>query len=668
MKTPPLLIGAALLFWGWQTELWIFAVALAGIYECSHRVRWRWNLRTKDFRQLTLLATILLLVLLVSVAMSDSDSYFLYVLLRWLPLVFFPLLVGQAYSTSEGIDYRALFLFRSLSGEKNKNRKATLFHPSYPYFGVCLLSAAAANVGGGMFYIGLIGLSAAALWNMRSRRYSTAVWLCLFTVAGVAGLAGHSGLHALHAVLEEKGLEWLSDANRQDLNPDRTRTAIGDIGSLKPSERILFRVKTDSPSLRGLLLREAVYDAYSYGSWFATAAAFVPLQPDASPATWRIAAGQPKHKKLEVISYHHRGRGILKLPAGAFQVDDLPVESLERNRFGSVKVEGGPEVVSYRIRYAAGHETISPPSAMDRHVPDRHRPVIDRLTIQLGLAGKSPRGALTCLASFFETNFTYSLDSRPRARGVDPLASFLLQTRSGHCEYFASATVLLLRAAGIPARYARGYSVYEFSGLENRFIVRDRHAHAWTLVFIDGNWINMDTTPSAWREIEEARAPVWQMGVDILSYGWLQFKRGLQSFREDVNLSQWWWMIMPVALLWAGRLIRKQNRQQLPACRSPRIDSNQNRPATDSGFDRIEIALKKLGFIRHPSETRAQWLTKLRCKHPQTGKFDRLKDLLNLHYRHSFDPAGINADELAALESGVDDWLDDHLPYCKSQS
>ncbi|MBT8330725.1 MAG: transglutaminase-like domain-containing protein, partial [Deltaproteobacteria bacterium] len=39
------------------------------------------------------------------------------------------------------------------------------------------------------------------------------------------------------------------------------------------------------------------------------------------------------------------------------------------------------------------------------------------------------------------------------------IENFLTRSRSGHCEYFATATVLLLRQAGIPARYARGYSV-----------------------------------------------------------------------------------------------------------------------------------------------------------------------------------------------------------------
>src|SRR5207247_2054170 len=78
------------------------------------------------------------------------------------------------------------------------------------------------------------------------------------------------------------------------------------------------------------------------------------------------------------------------------------------------------------------------------------------------------------------------------------LGEFLQTTRAGHCEYFASATVLLLRAAGVPARYAVGFSVQEWSRLERRWIVRARHAHSWALAYVDGAWREGDTTPPLW--------------------------------------------------------------------------------------------------------------------------------------------------------------------------
>ena len=66
-------------------------------------------------------------------------------------------------------------------------------------------------------------------------------------------------------------------------------------------------------------------------------------------------------------------------------------------------------------------------------------------------------------------------------KDVTPLSRFLLKTRAGHCEYFATATVLLLRELGIPARYAVGYAVHETSRQRLRRALRD--AHAWCLVW-----------------------------------------------------------------------------------------------------------------------------------------------------------------------------------------
>ena len=52
-----------------------------------------------------------------------------------------------------------------------------------------------------------------------------------------------------------------------------------------------------------------------------------------------------------------------------------------------------------------------------------------------------------------QNDFAYTLDMK--ATGPDPLADFLFNVRAGHCEYFASAFVVLARIAGIPTREAR---------------------------------------------------------------------------------------------------------------------------------------------------------------------------------------------------------------------
>lgn len=93
------------------------------------------------------------------------------------------------------------------------------------------------------------------------------------------------------------------------------------------------------------------------------------------------------------------------------------------------------------------------------------------------------------------TEYAYTLEPRV----VDerfPIAGFLHETREGHCEYFATAFVLLLRSAGIPARLATGYLSPEWNDAGRFYVVRESHAHAWAEVFApDRGWMTYDPTP-----------------------------------------------------------------------------------------------------------------------------------------------------------------------------
>lgn len=90
--------------------------------------------------------------------------------------------------------------------------------------------------------------------------------------------------------------------------------------------------------------------------------------------------------------------------------------------------------------------------------------------------------------------FTYTLD--PPTPVGDPLAWFLLDARTGHCEYYASALAVLLRARGVPARLATGFYSSEYSPASDYLSVRRGHAHAWVEVPVAGGWAVVDATPT----------------------------------------------------------------------------------------------------------------------------------------------------------------------------
>jgi hypothetical protein len=264
---------------------------------------------------------------------------------------------------------------------------------------------------------------------------------------------------------------------------------------------------------------------------------------------------------------------------------------------------------------------------------------------------------LESVAAFFRENFEYSLKlNRPEGK-ITPIESFLHNSRSGHCEYFATATVLLLRAAGIPARYGTGYLVQEFSSLENRFVVRARHAHAWALVYLDGAWRDFDTTPSAWIDIEQEGASIWEPVYDLISWAMFSISEWRWSEREGGMTKHVWWLFVLLALILGRRLYSRKRVRRSKEDLRQRVGIESN-PGSDSEFYLIEKRLIEWGHVRYSWETLSGWIGRLEKLTASSVSADALRPLLSLHYRYRFDPNGITVAERAALKSGVHSWLE----------
>jgi transglutaminase-like putative cysteine protease len=94
---------------------------------------------------------------------------------------------------------------------------------------------------------------------------------------------------------------------------------------------------------------------------------------------------------------------------------------------------------------------------------------------------------------FRNDDFYYTL-TPPLLRG-DSVDEFLFSTKQGFCEHYAAAFVILMRAAGIPARVVTGYLGGEFNPIGDYIIIRQRDAHAWAEVWIgEEGWQRIDPT------------------------------------------------------------------------------------------------------------------------------------------------------------------------------
>jgi protein-glutamine gamma-glutamyltransferase len=666
MKTfPSLLLGLAILFWGWQTNFWIIAIPLALILESQPLLRWRWQLSTAELRRAANYGLIAGGLALLYLILAQRSFGLLYTLLQWLPIIFSPLMVAQTYSTRETVYLHELLSERQRPGQTSAFGQII----SLPmlYFLLCLLSASAANTRGYGFYAGLVGLAAGMLWAKRSLRNSPMVWFCLMLLVANLGFISHMGLNQLQAKVEQQTNHWFQQLSGEDLDPFQAHTRLGTLGELKLSEAIRMRVTVPDRQLVPMLLRDASYNRYNFSTWIANQAKFtaVPRQPNGT--TWplgpQLEENSPPPPALTITTHLNRGTGILSLPSGSLQLNQLAAEQVERNQYGVVKVTGQTETVSYQVPFDPRQSWDSPPTETDLQIPDPEKAAIEKVIRRLQLTGKPSQTVMARLQNYFQKEFRYSLQLADTNNATTPLSAFLLKHHSGHCEYFASATVLLLRQAGIPARYATGYLVHEFNNLEGQYVVRGRDAHAWTIAYIDRTWQSFDTTPGSWVAPASQAVSPWQRILDLWSF--LGVKLSTQGGSGLATPSIWWLLgLGAVPLLWQLKRLRLK-RFAVPS-QSVKPLKLSIQAGADSEFYAIEQFLAKLGYHRQPDELLSAWLQRLQTALPESH-FTSLVVILRLHHCYRFDPAGMTAHDRTQLKVLCYAWLQSYTPTPESR-
>jgi transglutaminase-like putative cysteine protease len=95
--------------------------------------------------------------------------------------------------------------------------------------------------------------------------------------------------------------------------------------------------------------------------------------------------------------------------------------------------------------------------------------------------------------NYYHQTFVYTLS--PPTLGLNTVDEFLFSTQRGFCEHFASSFVVLMRAAGIPARVVTGYQGGEWNPVDRYLIVRQLDAHAWAELWLPNRgWVRVDPT------------------------------------------------------------------------------------------------------------------------------------------------------------------------------
>lgn len=130
-------------------------------------------------------------------------------------------------------------------------------------------------------------------------------------------------------------------------------------------------------------------------------------------------------------------------------------------------------------------------------LPRNINPGIEKLAREITRNAPTPYDKVKAIENELKTKFGYTLNLT--IRGDDPLAEFLFDVREGHCEYFATAMVIMLRHLDIPARIVNGFQMGEYNDINHLYIVRESDAHSWVEVYFphSQSWVEFDPTPAA---------------------------------------------------------------------------------------------------------------------------------------------------------------------------
>ena len=147
------------------------------------------------------------------------------------------------------------------------------------------------------------------------------------------------------------------------------------------------------------------------------------------------------------------------------------------------------------------------------------------LALQITSNDSNPRDKVNSIKNYLlrEMNYTLVLEDGDEDF---PLEDFIFEKKRGHCEYFATAMVIMLRINGIPSRIVNGFIGGTWNKHGNFYLIKESDAHSWVEVYYPGyGWQTSDPTPST---LDNDNSNIFLISsvisyIDYLKYRWQRY-------------------------------------------------------------------------------------------------------------------------------------------------
>ncbi|MCS7026819.1 MAG: DUF3488 and DUF4129 domain-containing transglutaminase family protein [Bryobacteraceae bacterium] len=330
--------------------------------------------------------------------------------------------------------------------------------------------------------------------------------LTLFTVLGILLLSG--GLFFLLPRTARAALQRFVPKNSHVPGFSQEVT-LGQIGEFQMQNTAVMHVRIlQNTALPGLKWRGSALSHFDGKKWFNPDAAEEVLPVD-SAGLLRLTSLEQQLTPARRISY----QVVVQDPpsdvlffAGTPEALQLAASVVLRTSSGTYRLGYGPPD---RLRYSAYSviEWHSIPAQLSQPLSPAERranlqlpaldPRVRELALRLVAGLQDDAARASAIERHLAKSYAYTTEL-PKREPAEPVADFLFSRKKGHCEYFASSMVVLLRSLGIPARLVTGFQGGIFNPLSGWYLIRASDAHSWVEAWLPGKgWTTFDPTPPA---------------------------------------------------------------------------------------------------------------------------------------------------------------------------
>jgi protein-glutamine gamma-glutamyltransferase len=333
---------------------------------------------------------------------------------------------------------------------------------------------------------------------------------------------------------------------------------LGEVGEIKLNPQVVMRVRVTFPRderKTALMWRGVTLDYYDGRTWSESGAGPEPVKrmsegfrvddrPTPSGLTSQRFFLEPLN--INTVFVAPRPVYLSGLPELARDSGDglwteaHPFNKIEYSVVSDTKVPADAELAADNTRVypiELRRRYLQLPMDFDRRIDDLAVDIARGATTQFEIARR--------IEEHLRTEYSYTLDLR-RVEEGDPVADFLFNYRAGHCEYFASAMVLLLRSRRIPARLVNGFQMGEYNESSDFYTVRQSDAHSWVEIFFPKHgWVAFDPTPPAGRSVYDDGVMAWFRNYgESFEMFWLEHIVGFDTGKQlslALALQRWLW-------------------------------------------------------------------------------------------------------------------------------